>query len=137
MTNTEATMSCYCTNDTPCRPCLDAHYEESMADAFNAAVASLNVESESDAARRSFEAASADFYIPGWTPDDEDELQHTLKIIDDMREEAASNPDMALALLNLYGDDVYSHEDYRRDVKADVSDYCPCNYCANALKWYN
>jgi hypothetical protein len=128
---------CYCKNDTPCQPCLDAFHESLTADAFNAAVASLNVESESDAARRSFEAASADFYIPGWTPDDTDDMEHTLKILDDMREEAASNPDMALALLNLYGEDVYSHADYRRDVKADAKDNCPCNSCANDMKWHN
>jgi len=123
MTNTESTMPCYCKLDTPCQPCLDAFLEEITADAFNMKAAALNDAPPTD--------------DRDWTPEDEDDLAHDRKILDDMREEATNNPDMALALLNLYGEDTYSHEDYRRDVKADVKDNCPCNSCANDMKWYN
>lgn len=62
---------------------------------------------------------------------------HTQSTLDGMIEEAKNNPDMALALLSLYGDDVYSHEDYWRDVKADTKRECACNGCANDAKWFN
>ena len=98
---------CYCTNDTPCNPCLDAAHTEQSSPALLAE-------------QRSFADATADFHIPGWTPEDEDTREHDRKILADMKEEAESNPDMAHALRALYGDDVYSHADYIRDTKADV-----------------
>lgn len=75
-----------------------------------------------------------------WTPEDEDDMEHDRKIVDDMREEAQSNPDMALALRMLFSDDIYSHADYIRDTKQDAKvseDYCACNSCAESNKWYN
>ena len=50
-----------------------------------------------DTERRSFEDASADFHIPGWTPADVDEREHDRKILADMTAEAHDNPDMAHA----------------------------------------
>ena len=98
---------CYCRNDTPCQPCLDtAHAEQGSAAILDA--------------QRSFLDATADFYIPGWTPEDEVAREHDRQILADMVEEAASNPDMAHALRALYPDDVYSHADLLRDTKADV-----------------
>jgi hypothetical protein len=120
MTTTENTMPCYCTNDTPCRPCVDAAHDAADREAFNTAVAALRVEDDADTERRSFEDASADFYIPGWTPEEIDSREHDRKILADMVEEAHGNPDMAHALHTLYGEDVYSHADYLRDLKADV-----------------
>lgn len=77
-------------------------------------------DTEGEYQRHAFLAATADFYIPGWTPEDEDSREHDRKILDDMRAEAHDNPDMAHALRTLYGEDVYSHADYLRDLKADV-----------------
>jgi len=89
---------CYCRNDTPCQSCLDvAHTEQNSPDLL--------------AAQRSFADASADFYIPGWTPEDEDSREHDRKILDDMTAEAHDNPDMAHALLTLYPDDTFTQSD--------------------------
>jgi hypothetical protein len=98
---------CYCTNDTPCNPCVEAAQEEQESPALLAE-------------QRSFLDATADFYIAGWTPEDEDSREHDRKILADMKEEAQSNPDMAHALRTLYADEVYSHADFLRDTKADV-----------------
>lgn len=62
-------MTCYCRNDTPCQPCLDIAYEE------QASTSILD-------AQAAFLSASADFYIPGWTPDDEDARNSDINLLD-------------------------------------------------------
>ena len=129
---------CYCTNDTPCNRCVEeAHEEQSSPELI--------------AQQESFLAATADFYIPGWTPEDEDAREHDRKILADMIEEAQSNPDMAHALNTLYGEEYlyryqtgvslnaerYTAADYLRDTKADAKSICPCNDCTNDNKWFN
>lgn len=125
---------CYCRNDTPCQPCLDtAHAEQNSADLR--------------AAQESFLAATADFHIPGWTPEDEDSRAHDRKIIEDMTAEAHDNPDMARALLMLYPDDFFSKSDLDAMRKHDAKDWdasegmtdreCACNGCAEDGKWFN
>jgi hypothetical protein len=106
-------------------------------EAFNAEAAALNVESDADADRRTFEAASRDFYIPGWTHADIDTRVWDHKILDDMKVEAEYNPDMARALRALYGEDVYSYADYIRDTKGEMVNDCDCNSCAEEGKWFN
>lgn len=48
---------------------------------------------------RQFLDATADFYIPGWTPDDEDEREHDRKILADMADEEEGVEAMNNALL--------------------------------------
>ncbi len=103
-------MPCYCKNDTPCQPCLDtAHTEQTSADLR--------------AAQEAFLAATADFYIPGWTPEDEDSREHDRKILADMTAEAHDNPDMAHALRTLYHDDAFSPADLAAMMKHDAKDW--------------
>ena len=98
---------CYCKNDTPCQPCLDTARDEQNSPDLRAA-------------QESFRDASADFYIPGWTPEDEDNRAHDRKILDDMAAEAFENPDMARALLTLYHDDAFTPADLDAMRKADA-----------------
>lgn len=76
-----------------------------------------------DDARRTFEDASADFYIPGWTPEDVDTREHDRKILADMASEAHDNPDMARAMLALYPDDAFSPADLAAMRKHDAKDW--------------
>ena len=103
-------MSCYCKNDTPCQPCLDtAHAEQASPDLRTA--------------QESFLAATADFYIPGWTPEDEDEREWDRKILADMTEEAVNgDPAMARALLTMYPDEAFIQADLDAMRKADAKD---------------
>jgi len=73
--------------------------------------------------RRTFEDASADFYIPGWTPPDFDTREHDRKILADMTAEAHDNPDMAHALRTLYGDDAFTAADLAAMMKHDAKDW--------------
>ena len=88
-----------------------------------------------DTERRTFEDASADFYIPGWTPEDEDSREHDRKILADMTAEAHDNPDMAHALRTLYGDDTFTAADLAAMMKHDAKDwdagecYCESSFC--------
>ena len=76
-----------------------------------------------DDARRTFEDASADFHIPGWTPEDADTREHDRKILADMTAEAHNNPDMAHALLTFYPDDAFTADDLAAMRKHDAKDW--------------
>lgn len=76
-----------------------------------------------DTERRTFEDASADFHIPGWTPEDADTREHDRKILADMTAEAHDNPDMAHALLTLYPDDAFTADDLAAMRKHDAKDW--------------
>ena len=76
-----------------------------------------------DTDRRTFEDASADFYIPGWTPPEIDSREHDRKILADMASEAHDNPDMARALLTLYPDDAFTQSDLDAMRKHDAKDW--------------
>jgi len=76
-----------------------------------------------DTNRRSFADASADFYIPGWTPEEIDSREHDRKILADMASEAHDNPDMARALLTLYPDDTFTQSDLDAMRKHDAKDW--------------
>lgn len=77
-----------------------------------------------DDARRTFEDASADFYIPGWTPDDADTREHDRKILDDMIVEATNgDPAMARVLLALYPDEAFIQRDLDAMRKYDAKDW--------------
>jgi len=123
----EATMPCYCKNDTPCQPCVDAFHEDCDRDGFNAAVAALMPSPVVD--------------DRNWTPDDEDDREHDRKILADMVAEGYENPDMAHALLTLFADDNFTAADLdalrKQDAKWTDSDGCACNSCADAGKWFN
>jgi hypothetical protein len=71
---------------------------------------------------RAFEDASADFYIPGWTPECQDDRDMDARILADMAAEAHDNPDMAHALLTLYPDDAFTAADLAAMIKADAKD---------------
>ena len=76
-----------------------------------------------DDSRRTFESASADFHIPGWTPEDVDSREHDRKILADMTAEAHDNPDMAHALRTLYPDDAFTAADLAAMMKHDAKDW--------------
>lgn len=120
---------CYCRNDTPCQTCLDKFHVERMAEEFNKAV--------EDYAAEVVQRVEDD---RNWTPDDEDDMEHTRKILDDMVEEGKSNPDMANALLSLYPDESFEDADLAalRKMDAKWQDIpCPCASCTEESKWYN
>jgi len=78
---------------------------------------------DAEAAHRTFLDATADFHIPGWTPEDEDSREHDRKIIGDMIEEANADPAIRCMMLTLYPDDIfdrYNADDLARDIKADT-----------------
>jgi hypothetical protein len=80
-------------------------------------------DTEGEYQRHAFLAATADFHIPGWTPEDEDTREHDRKIVADMIAEADADPTIRRAMLALYGEEVferYTAADLARDLKADV-----------------
>ena len=58
-------------------------------------------DTEAETERRSFLDATADFYIPGWTPADEDDREFSRKIIADIQDEI-----VALAKRDAMGEDL-------------------------------
>jgi hypothetical protein len=106
------TIICACDEDAACAFHAAALYGEQPVTVDTA-----------DTERRSFEDASADFYIPGWTPDDVDTREHDRKILADMTAEAHDNPDMAHALRTLYGDDTFTAADLAAMMKHDAKDW--------------
>ena len=118
------TVICGCDEDAACSFHAAALYD----------VQPVTVDT-ADTERRSFEDASADFYIPGWTPEDVDEREHDRKILADMTAEAHDNPDMARALLSLYPDDAFTADDLAAMRKHDAKDwdagecYCESSFC--------
>lgn len=73
---------------------------------------------------RAFEDASADFYIPGWTPECQDDRDMDARILDDMLIEATSgDPAMARALLTLYPDEAFIQADLDAMRKHDAKDW--------------
>lgn len=70
--------------------------------------------------QRAFEDASGDFYLPGWTPADQDARDRADAILADMAAEAAGDPALARALLTLYPDDAFTAADLYAIRKADA-----------------
>ena len=119
MTMLMTILVCDCNADAAC----NMHAEELYARPDTADTAG-------EEAHRSFLDATADFYIPGWTPDDEDSREHDRKIVADMEEEVEYDPlyDSYDAVAVVYGytkgvslnAEVYTADDLASDIKADT-----------------
>ncbi len=106
------TTICGCDDDAACQFHAEALYARPDT-----------TDTEGEYQRHAFLAATADFYIPGWTPADEDAREHDRKIVADMIAEADADPTIRRAMLALYGEEVferYTAADLARDTKADV-----------------
>lgn len=106
------TTICGCDEDAACQFHAEALYARPDT-----------TDTEAEYQRHAFLDATADFYIPGWTPEDEDTREHDRKIVADMIAEADADPTIRRAMLALYGEEVferYTAADLARDTKADV-----------------